>query len=124
MCGDMLCATRMRTGLAAMVQQFLLANLTRPARLEATARFLHMTPRTLRRKLRQENTSFRELVDELRMDAAVMYLRNTELTMEQIAHAVGFSDSAKFRRAFRRWTRSTPLQVRMMSRGAIEPFSN
>jgi AraC-like DNA-binding protein len=81
-----------------------------------------MSPRTLRRKLEQEGTSFRELIDELRAHAAIKYVRDTDLTIEDVAYALGFSDAAAFRHAFRRWTKSAPHEYRR-GRIDIEPAS-
>jgi AraC-like DNA-binding protein len=91
-------------------------NLMRPTNLEDVARNLNMSARTLRRKLREENTSFRQLVDELRRDFALRYLRDTDLTVEDIAETLGFSDAANFRHAFRRWTNASPHEFRNASR--------
>jgi AraC-like DNA-binding protein len=71
-----------------------------------------MSPRTLRRKLSEHGTSFRKLVDELRMHVAIKYLRDTKLTAEDIASVMGFSDAANFRHAFRRWTGRAPLEYK------------
>ena len=71
-----------------------------------------MSPRTLRRKLEDEKTSFRVLLDELRMHVAIKYLRDTDLTIEAVAAALGFSDAANFRHAFRRWTKGSPQDFR------------
>src|SRR5262249_51184928 len=90
----------------------LLANLTQPAGFDAIAGRLHMTTRTLRRKLDGEGTSFRKLVDETKMRVAIRYLRDTDLAIEEIAYSLGFSDPAAFRRAFRRWTGHGPLEFR------------
>jgi AraC-like DNA-binding protein len=76
---------------------------------------LNMSERTLRRKLREENTSFRNLVDQLRMEMAIKYLRDTDLTVEAISESVGFSDAANFRQAFRRWTKAAPHAFRDIS---------
>ena len=83
---------------------------------------LGMSERTLRRKLEQEGTSFRELIDELRAHAAIKYVRDTDLTIEDVAYALGFIDAAAFRRAFRRWTKSAPHEYRR-GRIDIEPAS-
>ena len=83
------------------------------------AKQLHMTERTLRRKLREEETSFRKIIDELRMHVAIRYLRDTYLTVEEVADSLGFSDDASFRLAFRRWTHPSPLEFRTRSRGAL-----
>ena len=84
---------------------------------EAMAERLHMTPSTLWRKLQEENTSYRGLVDAPKMRVAIKYLRDTDLTVEHIAHVLGFSDAANFRHAFRRWTKSAPLDFKGASRG-------
>ena len=72
---------------------------------------LGTTTRTLRRQLRDENVSFRQLMDELRAHIAMKYLQETTMTNEDIAFALGFSDAANFRHAFRRWTKKTPARV-------------
>jgi AraC-like DNA-binding protein len=71
----------------------------------------------LRRQLDRQGTSFRELVDELRAQIAVKYLRETVMTNDDIAVALGFSDAANFRHAFRRWTSKTPSQFRLGAAG-------
>jgi transcriptional regulator GlxA family with amidase domain len=52
------------------------------------------------------------LLDELRMQIALKCLRTTRLANEDIALALGFSDAANFRRAFRRWTSKSPSEIR------------
>ena len=106
LCDELLGELEARAGVAGKVRAILLANLMRPTSLEAAAARLHLTARTLRRKLDEESTSFRRLVDELRMQVAIKYLRDTELTVDDIAYSLGFSEATVFRRAFRRWTGS------------------
>ena len=108
---------QLRRGLAGKIRQNLMLNLMQPMNFEHVAKNLNMSARTLRRKLREENTSFRQLVDELRRDFALRYLRDTDLTVEDIAEALGFSDAANFRHAFRRWTNTAPHEFRSASRG-------
>jgi AraC-like DNA-binding protein len=116
LCDQLLEELRLGTGLAGKVRETLLVNLARPTSFNAVARHLKMTTRTLRRKLREENTSFRELVDELRMQVAIKYLRDTDLTVEDIAFSLGFSEAANFRHAFRQWTKKTPSEFRYLAR--------
>lgn len=73
-----------------------------------------MTPRTLRRRLREESTSYRDVIDELRMRVAIKYLRDTQLSIGEIAVSLGFSETANFRHAFRRWTEKAPNEFRRM----------
>src|SRR6202022_3116053 len=108
---------KLNTGVAGRVREIFLANLGQPTNFERVAGHLKMSSRTLRRKLEQEGTSFRELIDELRAHAAIKYVRDTNLTIEDIAFALGFSDAAAFRHAFRPWTKSAPHEYR---RGRID----
>jgi AraC-like DNA-binding protein len=105
-----------RRGLVGEVRKILVKNLMRPTRFQDVAQNLNMSERTLRRKLRGENSSFRQVVDELRRDTAIRYLRETDLTVEDIAESLGFSDAANFRQAFRRWTNAAPYEFRHLSR--------
>lgn len=68
--------------------------------------------RTLRRHLEQCCTSYQQLLNEVRADLAKEYLVGTRLTVEEIAFRLGYSDSANFRRAFKRWTGTTPQHFR------------
>lgn len=119
LCDQLMEEVRLRVGLVGKVREILLVNLMRPTGLEAAAKHLNMTARTLRRKLAEENTSFHTLVDELRMQVAIKYLRDTDLTIEEITYALGFKDAANFRRAFRRWTNHGPLEFRQRSRNGV-----
>jgi AraC-like DNA-binding protein len=112
LCESLLAELALRAGVAGKVREILLVNLMRPTSFEAVAARLHMTTRTLRRKLDEEGTAFRKLMDELRMEVAVKYLRDTELTVDDIAYSLGFSEAAIFRRAFRRWTSRSPREFR------------
>src|ERR1700730_459524 len=112
LCDDLVEELQLHIGLTGKVRRVLLVNLARPTSFDAVARHLQMTPRTLRRKLHEEDTSFRKLLDELMMQVAIKYLRDTELTNEDIADALGFSDAANFRHAFRRWTNNAPHEFR------------
>jgi len=112
LCDALMGELELHAGAAGKVRAILLANLMRPTSLETVAARLHLTARTLRRKLDEENTSFRKLVDELRMQVAIKYLRDTELTIDDIAYSLGFSEATVFRRAFRRWTGGGPREFR------------
>jgi AraC-like DNA-binding protein len=117
LCDELIEELQLRIGVIGKVREILLGDLTSPPSLDSVADRLHMTQRTLRRKLREEHTSFRKVVDELRMFVAVKYLRDTKLTTEDIAYALGFSDAANFRHAFRRWTKCAPVDFRDSSKG-------
>jgi len=76
---------------------------------------LHISESTLRRRLKKEGTSFQELLDQVRSKLAHEYLATTQLPVSRIAELLGFSDSANFRRSFKRWANTTPSQARMSS---------
>lgn len=69
---------------------------------------LHVSPQTLRRRLKQENTSFQEIKDLLRRDLAIYYLGKQERAINDIAYLVGFTEPSTFHRAFKKWTGMTP----------------
>lgn len=80
--------------------------------METIAARLNTTPRTLRRRLQTEGTSYQDILAEVRCQLAKEYLRTTRLSTEHIADALGFSDAANFRHAFRRWTGKTTSEFR------------
>ncbi|MNZ95940.1 HTH-type transcriptional regulator VirS [compost metagenome] len=76
--------------------------------MEEIAEEMHMTSRTLRRKLSDEGTSFQELKDGVRCDAAIHYLSQPAIPISQISRQLGFSEPAAFTRAFKQWTGISP----------------
>lgn len=112
LCDQHLADLELRTGIAGKVRRVLLQNLANHPSFEATAAQLQTPFRTLRRQLENQGTSFRTLLDELRSHLAAKYLRDTAMTNEDIAFALGFSDAANFRRAFSRWTGTSPTAFR------------
>jgi AraC-like DNA-binding protein len=75
---------------------------------ERVAGSLDMHAKTLTRRLRREGTTFRQLLDEVRLSLAERYLRQPGLSVEEVAYLLGYSDSSAFHRAFRRWTGHAP----------------
>ncbi len=73
---------------------------------------LNMTPQTLRRRLKEENTSYQEIKDSIRKDASLYYLGKEELSIDEIALMMGFSEASSFHRAFKKWTGRTPASYR------------
>ena len=65
---------------------------------------------TLQRQLSQEGTSYQEIRDETRRQLATEYVRESKLSLSQIAYMLGFSDQSNFSRAFRRWTGVPPRE--------------
>ena len=86
------------------------------AHLTEVARTLHMTSRTLIRRLAADDTSFQAIKDALRRDIAIRHLAIGVKSIEEVAHEVGFSSNANFYRAFQSWTGSTPSTYRNVRR--------
>ena len=82
------------------------------ANLTAAAQAMHMTPRTLIRKLEADGTSFQAIKDALRRDIAIRHLQTSNLSVDTIALDIGFSSAASFHKAFQRWTGNTPSSYR------------
>ena len=98
-------------GLVPQVRE-LLGSMRPPAGLEAMARKLQTSERSLRRELAQQGTSYSELLEEHRRSRAHKLVCATNLPLEEVAAQLGFADVRSFRRAFKRWTGHTPAELR------------
>lgn len=85
--------------------------------IDAVARALHLSTRTLKRKLAADQTSFSDLVDRERQERAVALLRDPAVTLEEVASRLCYATVPSFARAFRRWTGSAPAEYRARQRG-------
>jgi AraC-like DNA-binding protein len=81
--------------------------------LEEIAAHMHITPRTLQRKLQEEHTSFRLLSDLIKQELACSLLNNKNLSIAQIAYRLGYAEPSTFQRAFRIWTGKSPNAFRL-----------
>ena len=107
-CDRLLAEMHHASGLAGRVAALLLQAPGRFLDIELVSERLHLTSRTLRRRLQLEGTSYQQVLDSVRRQLAIDYLRDTGMSTEDIATSLGFSDAANFRHAFKRWTgRST-----------------
>ncbi len=80
--------------------------------IERVASTLGQSARRLQRKLKAEDRSFKEVVDDTRLDLAKRYLADAALSLTETAFLLGYSDLSAFSRAFRRWTDVSPLEFR------------
>ncbi|MEP5762969.1 MAG: AraC family transcriptional regulator [Halieaceae bacterium] len=96
----------------ARVKQLLRKDLEHMPELDTVAGMLDVHPQTLRRRLGKEGTSFSELKGQVRRDIALHYLGKRGLSIEEISHRAGFSESSAFIRAFKGWTGVTPYTYR------------
>jgi AraC-like DNA-binding protein len=81
-------------------------------RRDQVAAELHMSERTLQRRLVEEATSFLQLLDDTRRELAEQYLGRLHLSLAQAAYLLGFADQSSFFRACRRWFELSPGQYR------------
>lgn len=80
--------------------------------MDDIARELNISSRTLRRKLADEGTTYRDIVSEVRLKKAVELLESSDSTIEEIAVFLGYSDTPNFYHAFKKWTGTTPAEFR------------
>jgi AraC-like DNA-binding protein len=73
---------------------------------------LHMTPRNMHRKLQKEDTSFKQLLTDVRKDLAKQYIQDRSKTLTEISFMLGFSEVSSFSRAFKNWTGKPPSEAR------------
>ncbi|NKB37641.1 MAG: helix-turn-helix domain-containing protein [Gammaproteobacteria bacterium] len=83
--------------------------------VDSVASTLCMSTRTLRRHLRAANASFREVLNEVQEALALDYLQRTDLSIDEIAFLLGYSESSNFRHAFKQWTGQTPSAYRKLN---------
>ncbi len=86
--------------------------------LAEVARQLHLSPRTLHRRLEDEGSSFQAIKDALRRDLAIGKLAKTSQALADIAADLGFADASAFYRAFVAWTGMAPAHYRRRLREA------
>ncbi|SFU20730.1 AraC family transcriptional regulator [Paraburkholderia aspalathi] len=89
--------------------------------LPEVASSLCMSARTLRRRLDLMDTSYSQLLDDVRKKLALHYVSSTSHTTEIIAEKLGYSDAANFSHAFKRWTGQAPRQYRAKECGGDMP---
>lgn len=106
-----------QTSLSARVQRLMLEQPAGFPSLVLTARLLGLAPRTLHRRLEEEGSSFKALLEGVRHTLALAHLRQGHLTIEEIAYTLGYSDLSNFRRAFKRWEAQPPSAFRPASKG-------
>ena len=108
----MLTSDYARNSWTAQVREIVQRNLDDLPELKGIAARLDVHPQTLRRRLSAEGTTFKDIKNQVRRDTALYYLGKQGLSIEEIAHRAGFSESSAFIRAFKGWTGVTPYTYR------------
>jgi AraC-like DNA-binding protein len=85
-------------------------------RIEAVARALATSARSLQRRLTAAGITYRHLLDVARKEEAERYLSDSRLSVGEVAYLLGFSEPAAFNRAFRRWRNEKPQAFRQRQR--------
>ena len=78
----------------------------------SVAEALHISSRSFQRKLQHEGTTFKSLLNELRLELARKYLQDSHLSLLEVAFMLGFGEYSSFSRAFKRWTGISPSDFR------------
>ena len=113
---ELIARRRVRTGVAAQARQQLVT-LSGATSIGGVARALAMSERTLRRRLTDEGTSFRELADEVHRTLAEEMLRSGALSVDDVAIRLGYAEATSFIAAFKRWTGTTPARYQRAASG-------
>lgn len=111
-CKKLLSKFGLQGGLVEQVRKFLVARPGSFPNIDETAKQLNMSVRTLRRNLTKEDSSFQNLLDEIRQQLAQEYL-TTNMSIERIAELLGYSEAANFSHAFKRWSGVAPSHYRL-----------
>ncbi|MDO9197025.1 AraC family transcriptional regulator [Rhodoferax sp.] len=112
MCRDLLERRRARQGSAAIVRQYLGIRGDRPTDLASMASLMNTSGRTLKRRLKEEGTSFRALLMQSQSSSAAELLQDGTLSVTEIASRLGFSDASSFSQTFKRWFGVAPNNYR------------
>lgn len=111
-CEELLQLMDSRPDFLGSVRRVILSRPGKIPKLEEVASELFVSSRTLRRRLYESGTSFREVVADVRMKLAVQYLKDTSLPTAEIAYLLGYSDVTAFYRSFRKAYSETPASFR------------
>lgn len=111
-CETALKSLKSKGGMAESVCRYLVGNPGNELTAESVSKGLNISYRSLRRRLQEEGTSFRELYSRVRMQLAAEFLVQTSMSVEQVAEEVGYADRSSFQSTFKKWSGLTPTQYR------------
>ena len=111
-CSELLERLGSSGGVVESVRRILVERAGQFPKLAEVGRELGSSDRTLRRRLAEAGTSFQEVVEEVRKGPALDYLQKSNLTVDEIASLLGYTETPNFYRAFKRWTGTVPSEHR------------
>lgn len=112
-CRRLLGPSRQQADLLRDVREVVLDGIGKePPRLGVVADAVKLSPKSLERRLRGRRTSFSRIVDDVRRELSCQWLRDTDMTLDQVAYLAGYAATAAWLRAFKRWTGTTPKRFR------------
>ena len=113
---EKLAAMEGQLGFATIVKQSII-NLVKPQfpTIEQVAANLNLSVRTLQRRLKAEGLTYKAVLDELRRQFALDYLKNDALSIKEIAYLLDYAESSSFVRSFKRWTGKSPQEFRQIA---------
>ncbi|USD42110.1 AraC family transcriptional regulator [Vibrio sp. SCSIO 43135] len=114
-CDEMLAKVVGNTSLTDKITQIFLEQPGHYPSIDTVSSQLGMSSRTLRRKLSSEQNSYQAILDHVRFQLARHYLTSTQMSIEEVSDRIGFSDSANFRHAFRKWCGLSPREFRQQA---------
>ncbi|HME21592.1 MAG TPA: AraC family transcriptional regulator [Acetobacteraceae bacterium] len=108
MCQQLLDRRRTKLSTCDIVRQYLMLPGGKPPDIVHLARLLNTSERTLKRRLRQEGTSYRAILAAARRELAEELIRTRQLTLTEVADRLGFSELSSFSQSFKRWSGMAP----------------
>lgn len=112
-CQDILTSLEQRETYPEKVRKIIFSHKEDLPSFEKVAQELCLHPRTLGRRLKQYNTSYQIILDDVRKELALEYLSNPDIQIDDIAFSLRFNDASSFYRAFKKWTGRTPRSYRI-----------
>jgi len=95
------------------VRHYVFSNIgEREISISEASKFLGLSPRSLQRALREMETTFSAVIDEVKCNFALKWVREETIDLSEVAARLGFNDQSAFLKAYRRWTGQTPGEDR------------
>lgn len=109
------------TDLVNMVRNLLKQQLIEPPTVTQLSHQLDMSERSLKRHLQQVGTSYRAVLNNIRIEVATQYLQETDLSIDDVCYRLGYTSTSTFKSQFKKWTGKTPKQMRLAK---ANPYTN